>query len=119
MHRFRRAIAAVILALFCCQSVLAGIGEHMASSAHHAAGDARHDGMPAAGDDQYTPHPHAPAADLTDGDCCHAHGHCHLLAFTGPSASFALSLRHAVTVAPAPRYLSLPVNPLLRPPARV
>jgi len=120
--RFRRAIAIAILALFTCQSILAGVDEHMdhasASAApsgaheHDATHDAAHTATLGSANDAGAPH----STDLIDGDCCHAHGHCHLLAFTGQLASSALpSSRHADAVHDD-AYNALFPTTLLRPP---
>lgn len=116
MIKVRRVIAICILALFTCQSILAGVDEHMDHSsdvkvvnglhldeADHASASSPHPGQPA------TP-------DLIEGDCCHAHGHCHLLAFTGQIASVSIPPSHGLAVSCGDAYCSLFLNTLLRPP---
>jgi hypothetical protein len=116
MIKFRRAIAIFILALFTCQTIMAGIDEHadhssaadVASGLHldHAAHGfaASHDP-----DQPFTP-------QLIDGDCCHAHGHCHLLAFSGQISNDSISLSHDLAASHGDAYISLSPNTLLRPP---
>jgi hypothetical protein len=118
MIKFRRAIAIFILALFTCQSIMAGVDEHVEHSSNTEVVHGLHlnnaDHDPGASTDHGQPF----TPDLIDGDCCHAHGHCHLLAFTGQLAcvSILLSQCHAASIGDA--YNSLSPNTLLRPPTR-
>lgn len=116
MIKFRRAIAIFILALFTCQSIMAGVDEHVDHSpdADGVSGlhldHTDHDSMASPDSGQpFTP-------DVIDSDCCHAHGHCHLLAFTGQVASIAIPPSHALAIAGGDTYSSLSPNTLLRPP---
>jgi len=114
MIRFRRAIAACILALFACQSIMAGFDGHEDHSSDVAGGlhpdHAAHDTFASPDSDQ----PVIP--DLIDSDCCHAHGHCHLLAFTGQVASVSIPPSHGSAFARRDAYASLSPDTLLRPP---
>jgi hypothetical protein len=116
MIKVRRAIAICILVLFTCQSILAGVDEHVDHSSEANVVNGLHlDGV-----DQGStgsPLPDQPATpDLMDSDCCHAHGHCHLLAFTGQFASVSISPSHDLAGSPGDTYSSLFLNTLLRPP---
>jgi len=116
MIKVRRAIAICILALFTCQSILAGVDEH---SDHSSDGkvvnglhldDVDHDSAS-------SPLPGQLATlDLIESDCCHAHGHCHLLAFTGQIANVSISPSHGLAGSRGDTYSSLFLSTLLRPP---
>ncbi len=116
MIKVRRAIAICILALFTCQSILAGVDEHVDhSSDDKVVNDLHLDGVGHDSDSSPTPsHPAAP--DLMDSDCCHAHGHCHLLAFMGHFASVSISPSRDLAGSRGDSYSSLFLNTLLRPP---
>ncbi len=116
MIKFRRTIAIFILALFTCQSIMAGVDEHVdhSSDADVVGGlhldHAAHDSAASLDPGQpFTP-------DVIDGDCCHAHGHCHLLAFTGQVASVSIPPLHGLAMARGDAYTSPSHNTLLRPP---
>ncbi len=116
MIKFRRAIAIFILALFTCQSIMAGVDAHVdhSSDVNVVNGlhldDAHHDSAS-------SPNPGQPGTpNLIDGDCCHAHGHCHLLAFTGQFASVSIPPSHGLAASHGDAYSSLFLNTLLRPP---
>jgi len=114
MIKFRRAIAIFILVLFTCQSIMAGVDEHEIIDVDVVGGlhldHTNHD--PAA-----KPDPDQPVTpDLFDGDCCHANGHCHLLAFTGQIGGVLIPSAHGFTIARSDSYNSLSPNTLLRPP---
>ena len=116
MIKFRRAIAIFILALFTCQSIMAGVDEHVEHSSDVKVvnglhlDDADHDSAS-------SPDPGQPdSPDLINGDCCHAHGHCHLLAFTGQFASISISPSYGLVGSRGDTYSSLFLNTLLRPP---
>lgn len=116
MIKVRRAIAIFILALFTCQSIMAGVDEHVEHSSDVKVvnglhlDDADHDSAS-------SPDPGQPdSPDLINGDCCHAHGHCHLLAFTGQVASVSIPPLHGLAMARGDAYTSPSHNTLLRPP---
>ena len=116
MIKFRRTIAIFILALFTCQSIMAGVDEHVdhSSDADVVGGlhldHAAHDSAASLDPGQpFTP-------DVIDGDCCHAHGHCHLLAFIWQVASVSLPPLHGLAMARGDAYTSPSHNTLLRPP---
>jgi hypothetical protein len=116
MIKVRRAIAIFILALFTCQSIMAGVDEHVEHSSDVKVvnglhlDDADHDSAS-------SPDPGQPdSPDLINGDCCHAHGHCHLLAFTGQIASVSIPPSHGLAASRGDAYRSLFLNTLLRPP---
>ena len=115
MTRFRRNIAIFVLALFTCQSVMAGIGEHVAFSSDDSTGDqhlsAAHHFV-----DSETQHGQQGTPDLADTDCCHAHGHCHILAFVGVVNSASEPYGHNFTSLYSHSYRFLYFDPLLRPP---
>jgi hypothetical protein len=117
MTKVRRAIAICTLVLFTCQSILAGVDEHVDHSSDVKVVNGLHlDGVDH--DSASSPLPGQPAPpDLIDSDCCHAHGHCHLLAFTGQFASISISPSHGLTGSRGDTYTSLFLNTLLRPPA--
>lgn len=116
MVKFRRAIAIFILALFTCQSIMAGVDEHADHSSAADAASGLHLDHAAHGSTA-SPDPNQPfTPQLIDGDCCHAHGHCHLLAFTGQVASVSIPPSHDLAVARGDAYNSLSPNTLLRPP---
>lgn len=107
-----------MLVLFTCQSVLAGIDEHVQWSSvdgietsHHAAVT----DTPAQPDSD---HGHTGAPSLVDSDCCHAHGHCHLLAFMGDPPDVSIPYVPGNAAPPICSYHSLYTDTLLRPPAR-
>ena len=116
MIKFRRSIAIFILVLFTCQSIMAGVDEHGddSSDADVASGlhldHATHDSAASPDANQaFTP-------DVIDGDCCHAHGHCHLLAFSGQFASISIPQTLGLAASRGDAYNSLSPNTLLRPP---
>lgn len=116
MLKFRRTIAVLLLALFTCQSIMAGVDEHadhpsdskqtshlLLDHVDHA-GAANHD------------HGQALSPDVIDGDCCHAHGHCHLLAFSGQLANVSTPPMHGLDATHGDTYNLHFLNTLLRPP---
>lgn len=116
MIKFRRAIAIFILALFTCQSIVAGVDEHGDHSSDAEVVNGLHadttDHVPAgspSSDQSFTP-------DVIDGDCCHAHGHCHLLAFSGQISSVSIPPSHGLAAVPSEAYNSHFPGTLLRPP---
>jgi len=116
MIKFRRTIAVFLLALFTCQSIMAGVDEHAdhSSDVEHAQTAHLHNGDPGAtsGHDHGQP----PTPNVIDGDCCHAHGHCHLLAFSGQLNHVSTPPMHGLAAARGDTYnLHFP-NTLLRPP---
>jgi hypothetical protein len=116
MTDFRRIIAIFILALFTCQSIMAGVDEHVdhPSDANIVGGlHLEHaDSDPASHPDPDQPF----TPQLMDGDCCHSHGHCHLLAFAGQISNDSISLSHNLAAPHDDAYISLSPNTLLRPP---
>ena len=118
MHKFRRAIAIFMLTLFSCQSIWAAVGEH-AISAHGDGASTQHSHDSAAPGALDSSHGDSGALSALDGDCCHAHGHCHLLAFTGQAVQVSIPYWHGIASSATPVYFSLSINPLLRPPATV
>lgn len=117
MLKFRRTIAIFILALLTCQSVMAGLGEHfvvfsdseikstlLTDTADHLADSQSDHGKPG-------------SVDLVDTNCCHAHGHCHVLALGGqispPSSFYGRNFVPSHSVS----YHFQLLDPLLRPPA--
>ena len=119
MIKFRRTITIFVIALVTCQSVMAGVGKHIAYSSNDQSIDVLH----LATGDQLADNNSDPGqpgtADLIDGDCCHAYGHCHLLAFTGQVAN--VSMRHGLSFefSHIHSYNSVHLNTLLRPPTTV
>ena len=116
MLKFRRTIAIFVIALVTCQSVMAGVGKHMAYSSNGESIDVLH----LAAADQLGESNSAPdqtgTTDLIDGDCCHAYGHCHLLAFTGQAANISMPHRLIFVTSHTRSYSSVHLNTLLRPP---
>jgi hypothetical protein len=116
MTKFHRTIAILILALFTCQFLVAGFGEHGDHASDANVVNGLHFDYPdlysSAGsnsDQPITP-------QFIDGDCCHAHGHCHLLAFSGQVASVSIPPLYGLAMARGDTYVSLSPNTLLRPP---
>lgn len=109
----------LLLVLFTCQSVMAGIGEHMAFSSDGEAMNAPHLG---AGDHftNGTLDPGQPnTPDFLDTNCCHAHGHCHALAFVGQVVNASYWSGPSVAWSHTRSYQSLYLDTLLRPPSSV
>lgn len=116
MIKFRRAIAVFLLMLFTSQSVIAGFGEHE-DSAH--GGDGTNTVHQIVGEhhaDIPSDHGRSGAPDLIDADCCHAHGHCHLLAFVDLVDSITIPYERSFVSTHSSSYHSLHADTLLRPP---
>lgn len=118
MLKFRRAIAICILALLTSQSVMAGLGEHFAVLSGDEALHSQSSDTAGHFFDSHLDHGQPDSEDIFDTNCCHAHGHCHVLGLgTAVHAATTLYGRHFVT-SPSPSYHSQHHDPLLRPPAR-
>ena len=119
MIKFRRTITIFVIALIACQSVMAGVGKHIAYSANGESINVLH----LTTGDQLADNNSAPGqpgtADLMDGDCCHAYGHCHLLAFTGQVANVSMPHGLSFDSSHTRSYSSVHLNTLLRPPSTV
>lgn len=115
MTEFRRQIAIFVLALFACQTVMAGIGEHFALFADREANDSQHSLVGHFADNKVQ-HGQSGTPDLVDTDCCHAHGHCHILAFAGGVSSASEPHGHSFPSLYSYSYHALFYDPLLRPP---
>jgi hypothetical protein len=119
MIKFRRTITIFVIALVICQSVMAGVGKHMAYSSDGESIDIMH---LATGDQlaDNNSNPGQPGTvDLIDGDCCHAYGHCHLLAFTGQVANVSMPHELCLDSSHTRSYNSVHLNTLLRPPTTI
>lgn len=116
MIKFRRYIAIFILALFTCQSVMAGVGEHLAFSGDQAM-EAQHLSFVGHFGDGEAKHGERGLPDFVDTDCCHAHGHCHILAFVGVVTPGSEYHGAGFTALYSDSYHFLYFDPLLRPPA--
>ena len=117
MLKFRRTITIIVIALVTCQSVMAGVGKHIAYSSNGKSIDVLQldtgDQLADSNSDPGQPG----TADLIDGDCCHTYGHCHLLAFTGQVANVSMPHGLSLTTSHTCSYHSLSFDTLLRPPA--
>lgn len=119
MTKFRRHIAFLLLTLFFCQSVLASIAEHLVFSSDANSEAVQYLNTTDAIAEKSDEHGHPVTQGSVDADCCHAHGHCHLLAFV------IVSVVNSVAVPYGRRFASLYsysyhfllYDPLLRPPA--
>jgi hypothetical protein len=117
MFKFRRAIAIGILALLTSQSVMAGLGEHYSVFSGDEAGHTQSLDSAHLSVDSHAGHGQPGSEDIFDTNCCHAHGHCHVLGIGSlVNTVSALYGRHLVA-APSPSYHSRYQDPLLRPPA--
>ena len=117
VFKFRRAIAICILALLTSQSVMAGFGEHYAVFSGDETGHTQSLDSANLSVDSRSDHGQPGSEDIFDTNCCHAHGHCHVLGLSSlVNTVSALYGRHFVTFLP-PSYHSLHQDPLLRPPA--
>lgn len=118
MLKFRRAIAIFILALLACQSVMAGLGEHFATFSD---GDDNSVLLPDTADhpvDSHSTHGKPGSVDLVDTNCCHGHGHCHLLALAIQIHPVSALYGRNFVASHSVSYHSQYLDPLLRPPAR-
>ena len=117
MLKFRRTIAICILALLTSQSVMAGFGEHYAVSAGDETGHTQSSDGANHSVNSHSDHGQHDSEDIFDTNCCHSHGHCHVLGIGSLVNSVsALFGRHFVAP-PSPSYHSQYQDPLLRPPA--
>ena len=116
MLKFRRAIAIFILALLTCQSVMAGLGEHFAVLSDSEVESA----LPLDAADRFSvslsDHGHPGSGDLVDTNCCHAHGHCHVLALGCQISSVPSPYGWSFVSSHSFSYNSQFLDPLLRPP---
>jgi hypothetical protein len=119
MTKLRRTITTFVIALVVCQSVMAGVGKHMVYSFDDESINVIHlttgDHLADSNSDSGQPG----TAGLTDGDCCHAYGHCHLLAFTGQAANISMPHGLILVSSHSRSYNSVHLNTLLRPPTTV
>mgnify|MGYP001822529634 FL=1 len=115
MLKFRRHIAIFVLALFTCQSVMAGLGEHLAFSGDQAM-ESQHQSFVGHFTNGEAKHAERGLPGLVDTDCCHAHGHCHTLAFVGVVALGPEYHGANFTALYSDSYHFLYYDPLLRPP---
>ena len=116
MTKFRRHIAIFILALFTCQSVMAGIGEHLAFSSDSEAKDAQHLSLVGHFFFFLAQHGQPDSQDVVDTNCCHAHGHCHILVFVDAVNPASMPHGRSFTSLYSYSYHFLLHDPLLRPP---
>jgi hypothetical protein len=116
MLKFRRTITIFVIALVTCQSVMAGVGKHIAYSSNGKSIDVLQldtgDQLADSNSDPGQPG----TADLIDGDCCHTYGHCHLLAFTGQIANVSMPDGLSFDSSHTRSYNSVHLNTPLRPP---
>ncbi|GAB5450280.1 MAG: hypothetical protein Hals2KO_06080 [Halioglobus sp.] len=106
-----------MLTLFVCQSVMAGVGEHIAVSfGDEVVGGFHLDTDNHAADGNSDPH-QSGDPDLMDTNCCHAHGHCHAMAFVCQTANNAIPSKLGIDVSYTLSYHYHPINTLLRPPS--
>jgi hypothetical protein len=117
MLKFRRTIAIFVLTLFTCQAVMAGIDEHSVFQSDGSAADTSHHAAMDHTADSTTDHGQSGTPEMVDGDCCHAQGHCHLLAFAGQVANISMPHGLSLTTSHTCSYHSLSFDTLLRPPA--
>ncbi len=117
MLRFRRAIAIFILALLTCQSVTAGLGEHFAVLSDSEVEST----LPLDAVDHFfasqSDHGQPGSGDLVDTNCCHAHGHCHVLALGCQISSVPSPYGRSFVSSHSFSYNFQYLDPLLRPPA--
>ena len=119
MIKFRRAIAIFMLSLFVCQSVMAGIGEHTTlSSGDEAVAGFHLDQEYHLADSNFDPH-QSGDRDLVDTNCCHAHGHCHTMAFVTQLANTSTPSGLSIASPYSRSYQYLYLHTLLRPPSSV
>ena len=119
MTKFRHTITILVIALIACQSVMVGVGKHTNISSDGKSIDAL---QLATGDhltDSNSDSGQPGTPDLIDGDCCHAYGHCHLLAFTGQVANVSMPHELCFDSSHTRSYNSVHLNTLLRPPTTV
>lgn len=117
MIKFRRVIAIFVLTLFTCQSIMACVGEHLDYSTDTSLVNDLHLDAADHGASSSPDHDPANIPDLVDSSCCHAHGHCHFLAFSTPVASVSIPPSHGIAAVRGSTYSSPSLNTLLRPPA--
>lgn len=119
MIKFRRTIAIIMLLLFACQSVIAGLGEHTTlSSGDEAVGGFHLDQEDHFADSNFDPH-QSDGSDLLDTDCCHAHGHCHVLSVASQVTKISIPSGLNLVSSHTCLYKFLHLNTLLRPPSIV
>ena len=119
MIKFRRKIALFMLTLVVCQSVMAAIGEDLTLSFGDEAIAGFHiDQLNHFDDGKFDPH-HSGEEDLLDTNCCHAHGHCHAMAFVSKFANSSHPSGLGITDSYEQSYQFLYLETLLRPPSRV
>ena len=96
---------------------MAGIDEHSASTSDGKDVHALHLNLVSHTVDNTADHGQPGSMELLDGDCCHAQGHCHLLAFTGQFTNVSIPRALSIAAAQAHAYHFLAFDTLLRPPA--
>ena len=117
MIKFRRTIAVFMLTLFVCQSVMAGIGEHIVVSfGDEVVGGFHIDTDNHTADGSSDPH-QSGDPDLMDTNCCHAHGHCHAIAFIGLTSNSVMPSKRRMVISYDSSYHYLHLDTLLRPPS--
>ena len=117
MLKFRRAIAIFVLALLTCQSVMAGFGEHFESFSDGEVESALLENNADHVTDSHSDHGKPGTVDLVDTNCCHAHGHCHVLALGCQVNSVPSPYGRSFVSSHSFSYNSQFLDPLLRPPA--
>ena len=119
MLKFRRTIAMFILTLLTCQSVMAGVGEHFATFSDSDVESS----LILHADDHFSSnqsdHGQSGSGDLVDTNCCHAHGHCHVLALGCQISSVYSPYGRSFVSSHSFSYNFQYLDPLLRPPASV
>lgn len=119
MLKFRRAIAICILALLTCQTVMAGFGERFASVSD---GEIESALLPSTTDhlaNSHADHGKPGTVDLVDTNCCHAHGHCHVLGLVGQVSPVSMLYGRNFVSSYSYSYSFQYFDPLLRPPTSV
>lgn len=116
MFKFRRAIAICILALLTSQSVMAGFGEHYAVLSGDEAGHTQSTDSANHSVDSHSDHGQPGSEDIFDTNCCHAHGHCHVMGLGSFIYYASTPYERGLDASYSSLYLSREIDPLLRPP---
>lgn len=117
MLKFRRTLAICILALLTSQSVMAGFGEHYAVFAGDETGHTQSSDSADQAVKSLSDHGQPGSEDIFDTNCCHSHGHCHVLGIGSLVNTVSAFFGRHFVASPSPSYHSQYQDPLLRPPA--